>query len=74
MGHWSAGEYELFISVDPILDHSGARLGTVAGIMRLPSKLTQISGEIQQETQKYNELSHSRKAAEAQLCVDALAC
>jgi PAS domain S-box-containing protein len=61
-GHWSAGEYELFISVDPILNSSGARLGTVAGIMRLPSKLTQISSEIQQETQKYNELSHSRKA------------
>jgi PAS domain S-box-containing protein len=60
--HWSAGEYELFISVDPIVDNSGARLGTVAGIMRLPSKLTQISSEIQQETQKYNELSHSRKA------------
>ena len=62
MGHWSAGEYEIFISVDPILDHSGDHLGTVAGIMRLPSKLTQISGEIQRETQKYNELSHSRKA------------
>ena len=62
MGHWSAGEYELFISVDPILDNSGARLGTVAGIMRLPSKLTQISSEIQQETQKYNELSQRRKA------------
>jgi hypothetical protein len=62
IGHWSAGEYELFISVDPILDSSGHRLGTVAGIMRLPSKLTQISSEIQRETQKYNELSRSRKA------------
>jgi len=62
MGHWSAGEYEVFISMDPILNNSGAPLGTVAGIMRLPSRLTQISGEIQRETQKYNELSHSRKA------------
>jgi len=62
MGHWSAGEYELFISLDPILDKSGARLGTVAGIMRLPSRLTQISAELQRETQKYDELSHSRKA------------
>jgi len=62
MGHWPAGEYELFISVDPILDNSGARLGTVAGIMRLPSRLTQISSEIQRETQKYNELSQRRKA------------
>jgi PAS domain S-box-containing protein len=61
-GRWSAGEYELFISIDPILDNSGARLGTVAGIMRLPSKLTRISSEIQRETQKYNELSHRRKA------------
>lgn len=61
-GHWSAGEFELFISVDPILSSSGARLGTAAGIMRLPSKLTRISSEIQQETQKYNELSHTQKA------------
>ncbi len=59
---WSAGEYELFISVDPIVDNSGARLGTVAGIMRLPSKLTRISSEIQREAQKYNELSQRRKA------------
>jgi hypothetical protein len=62
MGHWSAGEYELFISVDPILDHSGARLGTIAGIMRLPSKLTRISAEIQQEAQKYDDLNHRLKA------------
>ncbi len=62
MGRWPAGEYEIFISVDPILTSSGERLGTVAGIMRLPSKLTQISAEIQREAQKYNELSHSRKA------------
>jgi hypothetical protein len=44
MGHWSEGQYELFISVDPILDAAGDNLGTAAGIMRLPSKLTQISG------------------------------
>ena len=62
MGHWSAGDYEVFVSLDPILNNAGVHLGTVAGIMRLPSKLTQISGEIQRETQKYNELSHSRKA------------
>ncbi|MFZ0963718.1 MAG: ATP-binding protein [Terriglobia bacterium] len=62
MGHWSVGQYELFISVDPILADSGARLGTIAGIMRLPSKLTRISAEIQQEAQKYDELSHRRKA------------
>jgi len=58
---WSAGNYELFISLDPILDKSGVRLGSVAGIMRLPSKLTQISSEIQQETQKYDELSREGK-------------
>src|SRR5208283_2222991 len=56
-GRWSVGEYELFISLFPIVDSSGARLGSVAGIMRLPSRLTQISTEIQRETQKYNELS-----------------
>jgi PAS domain S-box-containing protein len=62
MGHWSVGQYDLFISVDPILASSGARLGTVAGIMRLPSTMTQISSEIQRETQKYNELRNRRKA------------
>ena len=61
-GRWAEGKYELFISLDPILDDSGARLGTVAGVMRLPSKLTMISGEIQRETQKYDELSKQRKA------------
>ncbi|HTS67989.1 MAG TPA: hypothetical protein VMO17_03320, partial [Terriglobia bacterium] len=47
-GHWPTEKYELFISVDPIMGNSGEYLGTAAGIMRLPSKLTQISGEIQQ--------------------------
>jgi two-component system, NtrC family, nitrogen regulation sensor histidine kinase NtrY len=61
-GKWSAGEYELFISLTPILNNSGARLGSVVGIMRLPSKLTRISAEIQQQTQKYNELSKTRKS------------
>ncbi len=60
-GRWSAGDFELFISIDPILGNSDERLGTVAGIMRLPTRLTQISGEIQRETQKYDDLSHSRK-------------
>jgi len=63
IGHWSDGNYELFISVDPILDDHGAQLGTVAGVMRLPSQLTKISTEIQQEARKYNNLSQDRKAA-----------
>jgi len=62
IGHWPTEKYELFISVDPIMGNSGEYLGTAAGIMRLPSKLTQISGEIQQEASKYNELSRRRKA------------
>jgi PAS domain S-box-containing protein len=62
MGHWPEGEYETFISVDPILNNAGDYLGSVAGIMRLPSKLTQISGEIQREAKKYDELSHTLKA------------
>jgi PAS domain S-box-containing protein len=62
MGHWPAGKFEIFISVDPILNNAGDHLGSVTGIMRLPSKLTRISGEIQRETQKYDDLSHSRKA------------
>jgi len=62
MRHWPSGEFEIFVSLDPILNDAGDHLGTVAGIMRLPSKLTQISGELQRETQKYNDLSHNRKA------------
>jgi two-component system, NtrC family, nitrogen regulation sensor histidine kinase NtrY len=62
MGHWSEGEVEIFISIDPIVNRYGTRLGAVAGIMRLPPKLTRISSEIQSESQKYNELSRTRKA------------
>jgi PAS domain S-box-containing protein len=62
MGHWTAGKYEIFISLDPILNNAGDHLGSVAGIMRLPSKLTGISEEIQSETQKYNDLSRTVKA------------
>ena len=62
VGHWPAGEYELFISIDPILDMKGRRLGTIAGTTRLPSKLTLISAEIQREAQKYDQLSRERKA------------
>ncbi len=62
MGHWPAGKYEVFISVDPVLNNAGEHLGSIAGVMRLPSRLTHISGEIQSETQKYIDLSRSRKA------------
>jgi PAS domain S-box-containing protein len=62
MGQWYAGQYEFFVSLNPIIGKSGAQVGSVAGIMRLPSKLTQISSEIQQATQKYDELSKSRRA------------
>jgi hypothetical protein len=62
VGHWAAGGYELFISVDPVLNRVGARRGTIAGIMRLPSKLTLVSSEIQGEAKKYNDLSLERRA------------
>ena len=62
VGHWAAADYELFISVDPILNRAGARLGAIAGITRLPSKLTLVSSEIRREAQKYNDLSLERKA------------
>jgi two-component system, NtrC family, nitrogen regulation sensor histidine kinase NtrY len=62
MGHWPTDQYELFISVDPVINDAGEHLGSVAGIMRVPSKLTRISGKIQSEARKYDELSHSAKA------------
>jgi two-component system nitrogen regulation sensor histidine kinase NtrY len=62
VGHWVTGDYEVFISVDPVLDHAGGRLGTIAAVTRLPSKLTLVSSEIQREAKKYNDLSAERKA------------
>jgi two-component system nitrogen regulation sensor histidine kinase NtrY len=62
VGHWVAGDYELFISVDPVLNPTGGRLGTIAAVTRLPSKLTLVSSEIQREAKKYNDLSVERKA------------
>lgn len=62
VGDWPAGTDEVFVSIDPILDLQGRRLGTVAGTTRLPSKLTVITSEIQREAQKYAELSRDRKA------------
>jgi two-component system nitrogen regulation sensor histidine kinase NtrY len=62
VGHWVAGDYEVFISIDPVLDRAGGRLGTIAAVTRLPSKLTVVSSEIQREAKKYNDLSVERKA------------
>jgi len=59
---WPAGDGELFVSLQPVVNSAGRRVGTVAALSRLPSKLSLISGEIQREAQKYSDLSAERKA------------
>jgi len=60
--NWPAGDREMFISIDRVVNSAGQRLGTVAALSRLPSKLSLISDEIQREAQKYSDLSTERRA------------
>jgi PAS domain S-box-containing protein len=60
-GHWTEGNYVVFISVDPVLEENGTHLGSTVGVMRLPTKLTRISGDMQRETKNYIDRSHDQK-------------
>jgi len=61
-GTWRAGDFEMFIAAQAILDSVGIPLGTVVGVSRLPLKLLLISQEIERESQKYAQLSSERRA------------
>jgi hypothetical protein len=59
---WRAGDFEMFVSAQPLFNSAGEVLGTVVGVTRLPLKLMHISQEIQREAQKYAQLSNDRRA------------
>jgi len=61
-GDWRSGDFDMFVSAQPLLDSAGAALGTVVGVTRLPLKLMLVSQEIQREAQKYAQLSSERRA------------
>jgi PAS domain S-box-containing protein len=61
-GDWRSGDFDMFVSAQPLLDSAGAVLGTVVGVTRLPLKLMLVSQEIQREAQKYAQLSSERRA------------
>ena len=74
MGHWSAGEYELFISLDPILDNSGDSLGHRR---RHHAPAFETDPDFQRDSAgnaKVQRAEPPAKGREAHLCVDALAC
>ncbi len=61
IARWRSGDSTLLLGVRPV-SLKGQRLGSVVAISRLPLNLRQIADEIQQEAQKYDELSRNQKA------------
>ncbi len=61
-GHWRTQGYEIHLAARPLLAAGDKPLGTVVGITRLPLSLVHTADEIQQEAQKYDQLSAERKA------------
>jgi hypothetical protein len=59
--NWRSGGFEMFVSAQSLLDPAGQAVGTVVGVRRLPLKLMVLSQEIQQEAQKYAQLSSERR-------------
>jgi len=58
---WRSGGFQMFVSAQALHDAAGATLGTVVCVTRLPLKLMVLSQEIQQEAQKYAQLSGERR-------------
>jgi two-component system nitrogen regulation sensor histidine kinase NtrY len=53
---------DLSLAVYPVVGPSGAELGTVLTIRRLPLNIQQIASQIQREAQQYDQLSREKKA------------
>ena len=53
---------EMFLAAERMDDEKGQFLGTVIGITRVSVNIQRIADEIQNEAQKYDELSRERKA------------
>ena len=59
---WRSGNADLFLAACPILGARGGRVGTLVSTKQLPTSIKQMAEEIQQEAQKYDELSRERRA------------
>jgi nitrogen fixation/metabolism regulation signal transduction histidine kinase len=59
---WRAADFEVYVSVLPVLDPARKQLGAVVGVTRLSLSLMRVAEEIQGEVQKNDELSRERKA------------
>jgi PAS domain S-box-containing protein len=59
---WRSGNVDLFLAACPILGAEGKPLGTLVSTKQLPTNIRQMADEIQQEAQKYDELSRERRA------------
>jgi two-component system, NtrC family, nitrogen regulation sensor histidine kinase NtrY len=54
--------FELFVAAHPVLDANNKALGTIVCATGLPMSIVTTAGEIQRESQKYDQLSQERKA------------
>jgi len=59
---WRLSDYEFFLTPRPVVAPSGAAVGTVVSVTRLPYKVRQLADDIQREVERYDELGHQQKA------------
>ncbi len=57
-----SNDSDLSLAAQRVEDSSGASLGTVITVRRLPLNIQIMANQIQQEAQRYDELSHEKKA------------
>lgn len=60
--HWRSESLDVFLAASPVEGADGKPIATVVSATRLPTNIRQMAQEIQQEAQKYDELSRERKA------------
>lgn len=56
------GKFDFFMAARRVVGASGAQLGTVIAVRRLPLNIQNMATQIQQEASRYDELSHEKKA------------
>jgi two-component system nitrogen regulation sensor histidine kinase NtrY len=59
---WLSSDLDLFLAARGVDSEGGTRLGTIVSARRLPLPIKQIADRIQKSTQRYDELSHERRA------------
>jgi two-component system nitrogen regulation sensor histidine kinase NtrY len=57
-----SADSELFLAVQRVEDASGNNLGAVISVHRLPLNIQQIADQIQQESQRYDQLSREKNS------------